>query len=62
MDDTTKIGIAGVLLVASSVLLFWSGLDPSATMTLLGAAGLATTGLAAASLLMGSTGSDGRMV
>ena len=62
MNDTTKIGVAGVLLVVSSALLFFSGLDPTATTTLLGIAGVATTGLAAGSLLMGSTGTDGRMV
>jgi len=62
MSDTTKIGIAGVLLLVSAALLFYSGLNPNATVTLLAISGLATSGLAAGSLLMGSTGSDGRMV
>jgi len=62
MNDTTKIGVAGVLLLASAALLLWSSLTPTATTTLLVAAGLATTGLAAGSLLMGSTGTDGRVV
>ncbi|MDH5021528.1 hypothetical protein [Halobacterium rubrum] len=62
MNDTTKIGVAGVLLLASAALLLWSSLTPTATTTLLVAAGLATTGLAAGSLIMGSTGVDGRMV
>ena len=62
MDDTAKIGVAGVLLLVSSVLLLWSSLTPTATTTLLVAAGLSTSGLAAGSLLLGSTGADGRMV
>ena len=62
MNDTSKIGIAGVLLLVSAALLFYSGLNPDATATLLAIAGLATSGLAAGSLLMGSTGSDGRLV
>jgi hypothetical protein len=62
MNDATKIGIAAVLLVVSSVLLFWSSIGTTATGTVLAAAALATSGLAAGSLLMGSTGTDGRMV
>jgi hypothetical protein len=62
MNDATKVGIAAVLLAISSVLLFWSGFEPSGSTVLLVAAGLATTGLAAGSLLMGSTGTDGRLV
>jgi hypothetical protein len=62
MNDTAKIGVAGVLLLASAALLLWSSLTPTATTTLLVAAGLATTGLAAGSLIMGSTGAEGRMV
>ena len=62
MNDATKVGIALVLLVASSVLLFWSGFDPNASKVVLIAAALATTGLAAGSLLMGSTETDGRLV
>jgi hypothetical protein len=62
MNDATKVGIAVVLLAVSSVLLFWSGFAPSGSIVLLAAAGIATTGLAAGSLLLGSTGSDGRMV
>ncbi|MFB6268339.1 MAG: hypothetical protein ABEH83_00230 [Halobacterium sp.] len=62
MNDATKVGIAVVLLAVSGGLLFWSGFDPSGSTVLLVAAALATTGLAAGSLLMGSTGTDGRMV
>ena len=62
MNDTTKIGIAGVLLLVSAALLFYSGLQPNGTAAMLAIAGLATSGLAAGSLLMGGTGSDGRMV
>jgi hypothetical protein len=62
MNDTAKIGAAGVLLLVSSVLLLWSSIEPDGTMTLLAAAGAATTGLAIGSLLMGSTGADGRVV
>ncbi|MXR21523.1 hypothetical protein [Halobacterium bonnevillei] len=62
MNDATKVGIAAVLLGLSSILLFWSGFSSSESIVLLVAAALATTGLAAGSLLMGSTGSDGRMV
>ncbi|WP_336034608.1 hypothetical protein [Halobacterium yunchengense] len=62
MNDTTKVGVALVLLAVSAALLVWSSFDPSGSTVLLVVAGLATTGLAAGSLLMGSTGSDGRMV
>lgn len=62
MNDTTKIGVAAVLLVVSAGLLFWSSIGTTATGTLLAAAALATSGLAAGSLLLGSTGTDGRMV
>lgn len=62
MNDTTKIGVAAVLLVASAALLFWSSIGTTATGTLLVAAALSTSGLAAGSLLLGSTGTDGRMV
>jgi hypothetical protein len=62
MNDATKVGIAVVLLAASSVLLFWTSFDPTGSTVLLVAAALATTGLAAGSLLMGSTGTDGRLV
>jgi len=62
MNDTAKIGIAAVLLAVGAAMLVWASLDPSATTTLLVVAGVATTLLAAGSLLMGSTGTDGRMV
>jgi len=62
MNDTTKIGLAGVLLLVSAALLFYSGMNPAATATMLAIAGVATSGLAAGSLLIGGTGSDGRMV
>lgn len=62
MDDKTKVGIAVVLLAVSGALLFWSSFEPSGSTVILVVAALATTGLAAGSLLMGSTGSDGRMV
>lgn len=62
MNDATKVGIAVALLAVSGALLFWTGFDPTANVVLLVAAALATTGLAAGSLLMGSTGTDGRMV
>jgi hypothetical protein len=62
MEDNVKIGAAGVLLLVSAGLLLWSGINPVGTMTLLAAAGVATTGLAVGSLLMGTTGADGRVV
>lgn len=62
MSDTTKIGLAGVFLLVSAALLFYSGLNPNATATMLAIAGFATSGLAVGSLLMGTTGSDGRLV
>lgn len=62
MNDASKVGIAAVLLVISAALLVWASLEPSGTTTLLAVAAVATSGLAAGSLLMGSTGADGRMV
>ncbi|MGB9963788.1 hypothetical protein [Halobacterium sp. CBA1126] len=62
MNDTAKIGIAAVLLAVGAAMLVWASLDPSGTTTLLAVAAVATTLLAAGSLLMGSTGTDGRMV
>jgi hypothetical protein len=62
MNDSSNIGAAVVLLLASSALLFWAGMPTSNTLMLLIAAGLATTGLAAGSLLMGVTGTKGRSV
>lgn len=62
MNTTAKIGIAAVLLAVGTAMLVWASLDPSGTTTLLAVAGVATTLLAAGSLLMGSTGTDGRMV
>lgn len=62
MNETAKIGIAAVLLAIGAGLLVWASFSPSGTALLLVVAAVATTLLAAGSLLMGSTGTDGRMV
>jgi len=62
MSDTTKIGASAVLLALGTVLLVWVSLNPTGATLLLVAPAVATTLLAAGALLMGSTGTDGRMV
>ncbi|AAG18969.1 MULTISPECIES: hypothetical protein [Halobacterium] len=62
MNDTAKIAVAGVLLLASAAILFWTSQTPTTSTVVLVAAGTGTLGLALGSILMGMTGTDGRVV
>ena len=59
--DTTKVVGGSVLLLVSSVVMFAAGLAETSMLTIAGLT-LASLGLAAGSLLIGTSDSDGRPV
>lgn len=61
MERSTKIGLGVALLVVSSSIVMYASVTPSSVF-ILGAIAVASLGLAVGALLVGASGSQGRVV
>lgn len=61
MERTTKVGFGAALLLVSSIIVLYASFTPSSSI-ILGAIGMASLGMAAGALLIGTSESQGRVV
>lgn len=61
MERTTKIGLGAALLLVSSIIVLYASVSPSSTL-IRGAIAMASLGLAAGALLIGTSEGHGRVV
>ena len=61
MERSTRLGLGVALLVVSTLVVMYASVTPASNVTL-GAIAVASLGLAAGALLVGASGSDGRVV
>ena len=61
MERSTQIGVGVILLVLSSFVVFYASVSPTSSL-LLAAIVVASLGLAAGALLVGASGTSGRIV